>query len=79
MFGKYRKLEDELSEVKDELVGYSFCGNSFKEPAIYSIKGMLENANKKIIEQGVTIDMLLKELGYSIEEGKRLVKNKKGR
>lgn len=77
MFDK--KLREEVKKIKVELIGYPIYGNSFKRPAPYSVLYKVRALDEEVKNQRMIIDMLLDELGYSIEEGLRITKKKKGK
>ena len=77
MFGKYDKLESEIKEIKEVLVGVDLFSNSFKTPAVYSALAKLESIEERQFQNNEIMGLLLDELGLSLESGTRLVKKVK--
>lgn len=79
MFNKRNKLRHEVKKIKEVLVGVDTNQNSFETPAVYSALYKLEHIRDQQDRNDIIMELLLDELGLSLEEGMKLVKKKKGK
>jgi len=78
MFFKNKQidLETRIYRLEDCLRGIEVSGNSFDNPANYSVLGKIDALHEDYSRNGKILFLLLEKLGYKLEEGQRIVKKK---